>query len=140
MTADDHALLEVIEADYRSNHMYWIERKLNKRFERWFRNQTSYEIKDLLAERQINDLQIEVFAYYNKLDYEPVTRLSPALYEKWITSIIMGWLMRKSVSCWSKIKTASAGVREVWKIMNRFCCFPSRCSACNQHWFYHGFT
>ena len=55
MTADDHALLEVIEADYRSNHMYWIERKLNKRFERWFRNRTSYEIKDLLAERQIND-------------------------------------------------------------------------------------
>jgi hypothetical protein len=45
MTADDHALLEVIEADYRSNHMYWIERKLNKRFERWFRNRTSYEIK-----------------------------------------------------------------------------------------------
>jgi hypothetical protein len=38
--------------------------------------------------------------------------LSPALYEKWITSIIMGWLMRKSVSCWSKIKAASAGVRE----------------------------
>ena len=103
MTADDHALLEVIEADYRSNHIYWIERKLNKRFERWFRNRTSYEIKDL---------QIEVFAHYNKLDYEPVTRLSPALYEKWITSIIMGWLMRKSVSCWSKIKTASAGVRE----------------------------
>tara|TARA_B110000483_G_C17733365_1_gene365599 strand:- start:176 stop:475 length:300 start_codon:yes stop_codon:yes gene_type:complete len=99
MTADDHALLEVIEADYRSNHMYWIERKLNKRFERWFHNRTSYEINDLLAERQINDLQIEVFAHYNKLDYEPVTRLSPALYEKWITSIIMGWLMRKSVSC-----------------------------------------
>ncbi|MGB1998483.1 MAG: hypothetical protein ACPHS7_03485, partial [Candidatus Puniceispirillaceae bacterium] len=67
---------------------------------------------DLLAERQINDLQIEVFAYYNKIDYEPVTRLSPTLYEKWITNIIMGWLMRKSVSCWSKIKTASAGFRE----------------------------
>ena len=49
MTADDHALLEVIEADYRSNHMYWIERILNRRFERWFRNRTSYEIKDLLA-------------------------------------------------------------------------------------------
>ena len=112
MTADDHALLEVIEADYRSNHMYWIERKLNKRFERWFRNRTSYEIKDLLAERQVNDLQIEVFAYYNKIDYEPVTRLSPTLYEKWISNIIMGWLMRKSVSCWSKIKTASAGFRE----------------------------
>ena len=54
------------------------------------------------------ELQIEVFSYYNKMDYEPVTQLSPAAYEKWVTTITMGWLTRKSVSCWSKIKMASA--------------------------------
>jgi len=108
MEVEDQALLDLIEADYRSNHMYWIERRLNKLFERWFRNKISLEIDDLLAERQISELQIEVFSYYNKMDYEPVTKLSAAAYEKWITTITMGWLARKSVSCWSKIKMASA--------------------------------
>tara|TARA_B100001564_G_scaffold105574_1_gene87375 strand:- start:249 stop:593 length:345 start_codon:yes stop_codon:yes gene_type:complete len=108
MKAEDQALLDVIEAEYRSNHMYWIERRLNKHFERWFRHKTTLEIDDLLAERQVSELQIEVFSYYNKMDYEPVTQLSPAAYEKWITTITMGWLARKSVSCWSKIKMASA--------------------------------
>ena len=108
MEVKDQTLLDLIEADYRSNHMYWIERRLNKLFERWFRNKISLEIDDLLAERQISELQIEVFSYYNKMDYEPVTQLSPAAYEKWITTITMGWLTRKSVSCWSKIKMASA--------------------------------
>ena len=108
MKAKDQALLDVIEAEYRSNHMYWIERRLNKHFERWFRDKTTLEIDDLLAERQISELQIEVFSYYNKMDYEPVTQLSPTAYEKWITTITMGWLARKSVSCWSKIKMASA--------------------------------
>ena len=108
MKVTDQALLDLIEADYRSNHMYWIERRLNKHFERWFWQKTNVEIDDLLAERQISELQIEVFSFYNKIDYEPVTKLSPAVYEKWITTIIMGWLTRKSVSCWSKIKMASA--------------------------------
>ena len=65
------------------------------------------EIDYLLAKRQISELQIEVFSYYNNMDYEPVTQLSPVAYEKWITTITMGWLTRKSVSCWSKIKMAS---------------------------------
>ena len=108
MKVTDQALLDLIEADYRSNHMYWIERRLNKHFERWFRHKTNVEIGDLLAARQISELQIEVFSYYNKSDYELVNKLSPAAYEKWITTIIMGWLTRKSVSCWSKIKMASA--------------------------------
>ena len=108
MNVTDQALLDLIEADNRSNHMYWIERRLNKHFERWFRHKTTVEIDDLLAERQISELQIEVFSYYNKMDYEPVTKLSPAVYEKWITTITMAWLTRKSVSCWSKIKMASA--------------------------------
>ena len=108
MKATDQALLDLIEADYRSNHMYWIERRLNRHFERWFRHKTNVEIDDLLAERQISELQIEVFSYYNKVGYEPVTKLSPEAYEKWITTITMGWLTRKSVSCWSKIKMASA--------------------------------
>ena len=108
MKVTEQALLNLIEADYRSNHMYWIERRLNKHFERWFRHKTTVEIDDLLAERQISELQIEVFSYYNKMDYEPVTQLSPAAYEKWITIITMGWLTRKSLSCWSKIKMASA--------------------------------
>ena len=61
MEVKDQTLLDLIEADYRSNHMYWIERRLNKLFERWFRNKISLEIDDLLAERQISELQIEVF-------------------------------------------------------------------------------
>ena len=104
----DQELLDFIEADYRSNHMYWIERRLNKLFERWFRNKISLEIDDFLAERQISERQIGVFSYYNKIDHEPVTKLSVAAYEKWIATITMGWLARKSVSCWSKIKMASA--------------------------------
>ena len=108
MKVTDEVLLDLIENDYRSNDMYWIERRLNKRFERWFRHKTTVKIDDLLAERQITELQIEVFSYYNKLDYEPVTKLSAAAYEKWIAAIIMGWSMRKSASCWSKIKMASA--------------------------------
>ena len=66
------------------------------------------EIDDLLAERQSSEFQIEVFSYYNKMDYKPVTQLSPAAYEKWITTITMSWLTQKSASCWSKIKMASA--------------------------------
>ena len=115
MKVTDQVLLERIEADYRSNQMYWIERRLNKRFERWFRQKTNLEIHDLLAERQISELQIEVCSYYNKMDYELVNKLSPAAYEKWITTIIMGWLTRKSVSCWSKIKMASASNEKINK-------------------------
>ncbi len=88
--------------------MYWIERRLNKRFELWFRHKTTVEIDDLLAKRQIRKLQTEVFSYYRKIDYEPETQLSHAAYEKWITTITMGCLMHKSVSCLSKIKIASA--------------------------------
>lgn len=56
MKVKDQALLDMIEVDYRSNHMYWIERRLNKQFERWFRYKTKVEIDDLLAERQISEL------------------------------------------------------------------------------------
>ena len=34
---------------------------------------------DLLAKQQINDLQIEVFAFYNKSDYEPVQTVCGSL-------------------------------------------------------------
>ena len=54
MKVTDQALLDLIEADYRSNHMYWIERRLNKHFERWFRHKTNVEIGGLLAARQIS--------------------------------------------------------------------------------------
>ena len=43
MKVTDQALLDLIEADYRSNHMYWIERRLNKHFERWFRHKKHEE-------------------------------------------------------------------------------------------------
>ena len=105
MSDDD--LLTIIETDYRSRHMYWIEKRLNKRLEKWFRKTDEIEIDDLLAKQQINDLQIEVFAFYNKTDYEPVTRLSAEAYQSWISSIVTGWAVRKSVSVWSKIKMAS---------------------------------
>ena len=55
MTDDD--LLTIIETDYRSRHMYWIEKRLNKRLEKWFRKTDEIEIDDLLAKKQINDLQ-----------------------------------------------------------------------------------
>ena len=105
MTEDE--LLSVIETDYRNRHMYWIERRLNKRLEKWFRKTDEVEITDLLAARQINDLHIEVYSFYNKSDYEPVTRLTPEAYQNWISSIVTGWAVRKSVSVWSKIKMAS---------------------------------
>jgi len=103
----DSDLLTIIEKDYRSRHMYWIEKRLNKRLEKWFRRTDEIEIDDLLAKQQINDLHIEVFAFYNKSDYEPVTRLSAEAYQSWISSIVTGWAVRKSVSVWSKIKMAS---------------------------------
>ena len=103
----DDDLLRIIETDYRSRHMYWIEKRLNKRLEKWFRKTDEFEIDDLPAKLQINDLQIEVFAFYNKSDYEPVTRLSAEAYQSWISSIVTGWAVRKSVSVWSKIKMAS---------------------------------
>ena len=55
MKVTDQALLDLIEADYRSNHMSWIERRLNKLFERWFPHKTTMEIDDLRAEKQINE-------------------------------------------------------------------------------------
>ena len=56
MKATDQSLLDVIEAEYLSNQIYWIERHLNKYFERWFRHKTNVKIDDLLAERQISEL------------------------------------------------------------------------------------
>ena len=100
MTDDD--LLKIIETDYRSRHMYWIEKRLNKRLGKWFRKTDEIEIDDLLAKQQI-----EVFAFYNKSDYEPVTRLCAEAYQSWISSNVAGWAVRKSVSVWSKIKMAS---------------------------------
>lgn len=105
MTEDE--LLSVIETDYRTRHMYWIERRLNKRLEKWFRKTDEVKITDLLAARQVNDLHIEVFSFYNKADYEPVTKLTPEAYQNWISTIVTGWAVRKSVSVWSKIKMAS---------------------------------
>ena len=105
MTDDD--LLTIIETDYRSRHMYWIEKRLNKRLEKWFRKTDEIEIDDLLAKQQINDLQIEIFAFYNKADYEPVTRLSAEAYQSWISAIVAGWAVRKSISVKTKIKMAS---------------------------------
>ena len=61
MTDDD--LLTIIEADYRSRHMYWIEKRLNKRLEKWFRKTDEIDIDDLLAKKQINDLHIDCLLY-----------------------------------------------------------------------------
>ena len=47
------------------------------------------EIDHLLAERQISEFQIEVFSYYDKLEYELVIKLLSAAYRKGITSITM---------------------------------------------------
>ena len=43
--------------------MYWIEKRLNKQSEKWFHKTDEIEIDALLAKQQINDLQIEVFAF-----------------------------------------------------------------------------
>jgi len=56
-------LLQIIEDDYRSQHMYWIEKRLNKRLEKWFRKTDQVEIDDLLAGAQVNDLQVEIFSF-----------------------------------------------------------------------------
>ena len=74
---------------------------------------TTVEIDDLLAERQVSENQIELFSFYNKMDYKPVNKLSSTAHEKWITKISIGWLMRKSWSCWSKINMASVS-NEKW--------------------------
>ena len=105
MTEDE--LLFVIETDYRTRHMYWIEKRLNKRLEKWFKKTDEFEIADLLAVKQVNDLHIEVFSFYNRSKYEPVTQLTQETYQNWISSIVTGWAVRKSVSVWSKIKMAS---------------------------------
>ena len=62
------------------------------------------EIDHLLAERQISEFQIEVFSYYDKLEYELVIKLLSAAYRKGITSITMPLLTYEVVSCWSTIK------------------------------------
>ena len=85
--------------------MYWIEKLLNKRLKKWFRK--TDEIDDLLAKQQIDDLQIEVFAFYHKSDYEPASKLSAEAYQSSISSIVIGWAVRKSVSVWAKLKLAS---------------------------------
>ena len=107
MNDDKDDALSIIEDDYRQKHMYWIEKRLNRRLEKWFRNTICVDIKDLLADGQVNDLQIEIYGFYSKLDYQPINRLSPQAYEAWINRIITGWAIRKSVSVWSKIKLAS---------------------------------
>ena len=58
----DNELL-IIETDYRSRHMYWLEKRLNKQLEKWFRPTDEIEIDDLLAKQQMNELQIIVFAF-----------------------------------------------------------------------------
>ena len=107
MQPDESILLSRVEADYRTQHMFWIEKRLNRRLERWFGRGTTYEIADLLADKQLNDLQIEVYSFYNKIDYKPALDLSPESYTLWINRVITGWAIRKSVSVWSKIKMAS---------------------------------
>ena len=87
--------------------MYWIEKLLNKLLEKWFRKTNEIEIDDLLAKQLINDPQIEVFAFYNKSDHEPVFKLSAEAYQSRISYIVISWAVRKSVSVWSKIKMAS---------------------------------
>ena len=86
----DNDLLTIIETDYRSRHMYWIEKRLNKRLEKWFRKTDEIEIDDLLARQQINDLHIEVFAFYHKSDHEPASKLSAEAYQSLISSIVIG--------------------------------------------------
>ena len=107
MQPDESILLSRVEADYRSKHMFWIEKRLNRRLERWFKKGTTYEIADLLADKQLNDLQIEVYSFYNKIDDRPALDLSSESYNLWINRVITGWAIRKSVSVWSKIKMAS---------------------------------
>ena len=59
----DSDLLTIIETVYRSSHMYWIEKRLNKQLEKWFHKTDEIEIDAFLAKQQINDLQIEAFAF-----------------------------------------------------------------------------
>ena len=110
MTEDE--LLSIIETDYRNQHMYWIEKRLNTRLEKWFRKTDEIEITDLLAKQHVSDLHIEVYSYYNKSQYEPITKLSSKAYQIWVSSIVTGWAVRKSVSVWSKIKMASRHQRK----------------------------
>ena len=56
MKDQGQAILDLIEADYKSDQTYWIERRLNKPFEHWFRQKNNVVIDDLLAERQISEL------------------------------------------------------------------------------------
>ena len=107
MQPDESMQLGRVEADYRNKHMFWIEKRLNRRLERWFKKGATYEIVDLLADKQLNDLQIEVYSFYNKIDYRPALELSSESYNLWINRVITGWAIRKSVSVWSKIKMAS---------------------------------
>ena len=87
--------------------MSWIEKLLNKHLEKRFRKTDEIEIDDLLAKQQIDDLQIEVFAFYHKSDYEPASKLSAEAYQSSISSIVIGWAVSKSVSVWAKLKLAS---------------------------------
>tara|TARA_B100000989_G_scaffold266300_1_gene219679 strand:- start:969 stop:1226 length:258 start_codon:yes stop_codon:yes gene_type:complete len=45
-------LLIIVETDYRSRHMDWIEKRLNKRLEKWFHKTDEIEIDDWLAKQQ----------------------------------------------------------------------------------------
>ena len=42
-----------------------------------------------------------------------MTELSSAAYKKWLTIIIIGWLTRKSLSSWSKIRRARASNEKI---------------------------
>ncbi len=47
----DSNLLTIIETVYRSSHMYWIEKRLNKQLEKWFHKADKIKIDALLAKQ-----------------------------------------------------------------------------------------
>ena len=56
----DSDLLTIIETDYRSRHMYWIEKRLNRRLEKWFSKTDEIDLgrhsKSALAEHLILEI------------------------------------------------------------------------------------
>ena len=77
----DDDLLTIIETDYRSSHMYWIEKRLNKGLENWFRKTDEIEVEDWLAKQQINYVQVDAFDFNKESNFRPVKRLSLEAYQ-----------------------------------------------------------
>ena len=74
----DDDLLKIIEIDYRSRHMYWIEKRLNKRLEKWFRKTDEIEIDDYWLNSKSMICKLKFMSYKINL----ITSLSPDCPQK----------------------------------------------------------